>query len=137
MWVYLASCQINAKLDQLPSKIQSLSWMKGIQHGANWIRTQTQVLLVLISFAEFDGQTCDVMPYSDTSEAVRDVPVVTAATAWTCLHQDRQDDHTLFPTGTMVWEEDEDELDKPKSVNHLASSSTRTQTYLSRWNKVP
>jgi hypothetical protein len=31
----------------------------------------------------FDGQTCDVMPYSDTYEAVRDVPVVTAATAWT------------------------------------------------------
>jgi hypothetical protein len=32
----------------------------------------------------FEGQTCDVMPYSDTYEAVRDMPVVTAATAWTC-----------------------------------------------------
>jgi hypothetical protein len=31
----------------------------------------------------FDGQTCDVMPYSDDYQAIRDVPVVTAATAWT------------------------------------------------------
>lgn len=31
----------------------------------------------------FDGQTCDVMPYTDTYDAVRDVPVVTASTAWT------------------------------------------------------
>jgi hypothetical protein len=32
---------------------------------------------------EFEGQTCDVMPYTDTYEAVKDVPIVSAATAWT------------------------------------------------------
>jgi hypothetical protein len=32
----------------------------------------------------FEGQTCYVMPYSDTYEAVRDVPVVSVVTARTC-----------------------------------------------------
>ena len=32
------------------------------------------------------GQTCVVMPYSDTYKAITDVPVVTRATLWTSLH---------------------------------------------------
>ena len=32
------------------------------------------------------GQNCDVMPYSDTYDAITDVPVVTGATLWTSPH---------------------------------------------------
>ena len=32
------------------------------------------------------GQTCEVMPYSDTYNAITDVPVVTRATLWTSPH---------------------------------------------------
>ena len=32
------------------------------------------------------GQTCEVMPYSDTYKAITDVPVVTGATLWTSPH---------------------------------------------------
>ena len=32
------------------------------------------------------GQTCEVMPYSDTYNAITDVPVVTGATLWTSPH---------------------------------------------------
>ena len=33
----------------------------------------------------YTGRECDVMPYTDTYESVKGVPIVTAATAWTCL----------------------------------------------------
>ena len=33
---------------------------------------------------EYTGRECDVTPYSDSYESVRDVPIVTGATAWTC-----------------------------------------------------
>ena len=32
------------------------------------------------------GQSCEVMPYSDTYDAITDVPVVTGATLWTSPH---------------------------------------------------
>ena len=32
------------------------------------------------------GQTCEVMPYSDTYNAITDVPVITGATLWTSPH---------------------------------------------------
>ena len=32
----------------------------------------------------YTGRECDVMPYTDTYESVKGVPIVTAATAWTC-----------------------------------------------------
>ena len=32
---------------------------------------------------EFDGMTCEVSPYSDSYESIKDVPIVAAATAWT------------------------------------------------------
>ena len=32
------------------------------------------------------GHSCEVMPYSDTYDAITDVPVVTGATLWTSLH---------------------------------------------------
>ena len=32
------------------------------------------------------GQTCEVMPYSDTYDAITDVPVITSATLWTSPH---------------------------------------------------
>ena len=32
------------------------------------------------------GQSCEVMPYSNTYDAITDVPVVTGATLWTSLH---------------------------------------------------
>jgi len=30
----------------------------------------------------FTGQTCDVTPYTDSYEAMKDVPIASAATAW-------------------------------------------------------
>ena len=33
----------------------------------------------------YTGRECDVMPYTDTYESVKGVPIVTAATAWTNL----------------------------------------------------
>ena len=33
------------------------------------------------------GQSCEVMPYSDTYDAITDVPVVTGATLWTSPHE--------------------------------------------------
>ena len=33
----------------------------------------------------YTGRECDVLPYTDTYESVKGVPIVTAATAWTCL----------------------------------------------------
>ena len=32
----------------------------------------------------YTGRECDVSPYSDTYEAIQGVPIVSAATAWTC-----------------------------------------------------
>ena len=32
----------------------------------------------------YTGRECDVLPYTDTYESVKGVPIVTAATAWTC-----------------------------------------------------
>ena len=32
------------------------------------------------------GQSCEVMPYSDTYDTITDVPVVTGATLWTSPH---------------------------------------------------
>ena len=32
------------------------------------------------------GQSCEVMPYSDTYNAITDVPVITGATLWTSPH---------------------------------------------------
>ena len=32
------------------------------------------------------GQSCEVMPYSDTYDAITDIPVVTGATLWTSPH---------------------------------------------------
>ena len=33
----------------------------------------------------YTGRECDVMPYTDTYESVKGVPIVSAATAWTCM----------------------------------------------------
>jgi hypothetical protein len=32
---------------------------------------------------EFDGVTCEVTPFTDEYESMKDIPIVTAATAWT------------------------------------------------------
>jgi hypothetical protein len=32
------------------------------------------------------GRECDVSPYTETYKAIKDVPIVTGATAWTCQH---------------------------------------------------
>ena len=40
------------------------------------------------------GQSCEVMPYSDTYDAITDVPVVTGATLWTSLHD--RDEYILI-----------------------------------------
>jgi hypothetical protein len=32
------------------------------------------------------GRECDVSPYTETYEAIKDVPIATGATAWTCQH---------------------------------------------------
>ena len=34
----------------------------------------------------YTGQSCEVMPYSDTYDAITDVPVITGATLWTSPH---------------------------------------------------
>jgi hypothetical protein len=31
----------------------------------------------------FDGTTCEVTPFTDAYESMKDIPIVTAATAWT------------------------------------------------------
>ena len=40
------------------------------------------------------GQTCEVMPYSDTYDAITDVPVITSATLWTSPHD--RDEYILI-----------------------------------------
>ena len=37
----------------------------------------------------YTGRECDVMPYTDTYESVKGVPIVSAATAWTCMETNR------------------------------------------------
>ena len=47
------------------------------------------------------GQTCEVMPYSDTYNAITDVPVVTGATLWTSPHDGTST--FLFSTNPCGW----------------------------------
>ena len=42
----------------------------------------------------FDGMTCEVSPYTDSYEAMKDVPIVGAATAWT--NADTGETHILY-----------------------------------------
>ncbi len=47
----------------------------------------------------YTGRECDVMPYTDTYKSVKGVPMVTAATAWTCQDSGQtylMVTHTLF-----------------------------------------
>ena len=48
--------------------------------------TDTIVLGTNCVILSHTGQSCEVMPYSDTYDAITDVPVVTGATLWTSLH---------------------------------------------------
>ena len=47
------------------------------------------------AICEFDGMTCEVSPYTDSYESMKDVPIVGAATAWTNV-RDGRDVYTLF-----------------------------------------
>ena len=46
------------------------------------------------------GQSCEVMPYSDTYDAITDVPVVTGATLWTSL---RDGDEFILVFNEALW----------------------------------
>jgi hypothetical protein len=43
---------------------------------------------------EFDGMTCEVSPYLDNYESIKDVPIVAAATAWT--NEETGETHILY-----------------------------------------
>ena len=47
------------------------------------------------------GQTCEVMPYSDTYDAITDVPVITGATLWTSPHDG--DEYILIFNEAFGW----------------------------------
>ena len=46
------------------------------------------------AICEFDGMTCEVSPYTDSYESMKDVPIVGAATAW--KNEDTGETHILY-----------------------------------------
>lgn len=46
--------------------------------------TDTVVLGRNALVLHYTGRECDVLPYTDTYKAIKGVPIVTGATAWTC-----------------------------------------------------
>jgi hypothetical protein len=49
---------------------------------------------------EFTGITCDVSPFTEEYEAMKDVPIVTAATAWT---NDDTDEAFILIFHQVLW----------------------------------
>ena len=63
----------------------------------------------------YTGRECDVMPYSDTYESIKGVPIVTAATAWTC--QDSGETYILvFHEGLWMGESMPNTLINPNQL---------------------
>ena len=52
------------------------------------------------AICEFDDMTCEVSPYTDSYESMKDVPIVGAATAWTKKETDET--HILY-FNQMLW----------------------------------
>jgi hypothetical protein len=52
------------------------------------------------AICEFDGMSCEVSPYTDSYEAMKDVPIVGAATAWTNVEMGET--HILY-FNQMLW----------------------------------
>ena len=63
----------------------------------------------------YTGRECDVMPYTDTYESVKGVPIVTAATAWTCLDSGRTY-ILVFHEGLWMGETMENSLINPNQL---------------------
>jgi hypothetical protein len=51
------------------------------------------------AICEFDGMTCEVLPYTDSYESIKDVPIV-GATAWT--NEETGETHILY-FHQMLW----------------------------------
>ena len=64
------------------------------------IHADTCVAGVNFAICKFDGMTCEVSPYTDSYESMKDVPIFKAATAWTNV--ETGETHTLY-FNQMLW----------------------------------
>ena len=63
----------------------------------------------------YTGRECDVLPYTDTYESVKGVPIVSAATAWTC-QQSGQTYILVFHEGLWMGESMTNSLINPNQL---------------------
>ena len=73
-------CPAPAKAKKRPTSLPTEGRIELDSHA------DTIVLGTNCTILSHTGQSCEVMPYSDTYDAITDVPVVTGATLWTSPH---------------------------------------------------
>ena len=64
------------------------------------LHADTYVAGANFAICEFDGMTCEVSPYTDSYESMKDVPIVGAAMAWT--NEETGATHILY-FHQMLW----------------------------------
>jgi hypothetical protein len=67
---------------------------------------------------EFDGVTCEVIPFSEEYESTKDVPIVSAATAWT---NEQTGETVVLYFHQMLWYGDKlaNSLINPNQIRHI------------------
>jgi len=69
---------------------------------------------VLLSYT---GRECDVAPYTDTYDAIKNIPIVSAATAWTSL-ESTETYILVFNEGLWMQGEMDHSLINPNQMRH-------------------
>lgn len=127
-FVYSNTVIKKISISQIRTTTRRLASTRSLSKLSNMVPTETVIGRVeLDSHADttvfgrnfvvmsYSGKECDVMPYSDNYEAVKDIPIVTAATAWT----DKETAQTyilVFNEGLLMPETMQDTLLNPNQV---------------------
>ena len=84
---FTTSRQIIAKVKANGTTSRRIGSTNTIKHGTIELDTHADTIVFRQSFILLSetGRECDVSPYTDEYEAIKNVPIVSAETAWTSL----------------------------------------------------
>ena len=84
---FTTSRQRIAKVNANGTTSRSIGATNTIKHGRIELDTHADTIVFKHSFISLSetGRECDVLPYTDEYEAIKNVPLVSAATVWTSL----------------------------------------------------
>ena len=84
---FTTSCQRIAKVKENGPTSRKIGFTNTIKHGIIELDTHANTIVFGQSFISLSetGQECDMSPYTDEYEAIKNVPIVLSVTAWTSL----------------------------------------------------